>query len=61
MDLELDLRGKLKLTRRSSIANRAAGRRNLAEARAAWCCRQTRITEVRLVENVKSVHAQNES
>src|SRR5579871_506879 len=59
MDLEVDLCGKLKLTGRSSVANRSAGRRNIAEARTSWCRRQVRITEVRLVEDVESVHPQD--
>ena len=57
--LELHLGGKLKLTRRSSISDRATCLRDLAEAGAARRCRQHWVAEVSLVEYVKRICAKN--
>ena len=54
--LELHLGGKLKLTRRSTISDRASRRRNLTKCSAGRGCRQDRIAEVSLVEYVKRIH-----
>ena len=61
MFLELHLCGKLKLTRRSRISDRASRLRDLAKGVAGRGCRQHRVAEVSLVEYVKRIHAKDKA